>query len=52
MHDDRIECFVGAVLVATLARGQPASATKGGHVVHYGHVINSSRVNRSRHLSH
>ena len=44
IHDDRLECFVGATLVATLARGQPTSATKGGHVVHYGHVINSLRV--------
>ena len=44
IHDDRLECFVGATLVATLARGQPASATKGGHVVHYGHVTNSLRV--------
>ena len=35
---------MGATLVATLARGQPASATKGGHVVHYGHVTNSLRV--------
>jgi hypothetical protein len=43
IYDDRLDCFLGATLVATLQRGQPASETKGGHVVDYRHVIHALR---------
>ena len=43
IYDDRIECFLGATAVAILRRGQPASDTKGGHVVDYRHVIHALR---------
>jgi len=43
IHDDRLECFLGATPVATLRRGQPVSHSKGGHVVDYRHVIHALR---------
>jgi hypothetical protein len=43
IHDDRLECFLGATSVATLRRGQPVSQSKGGHVVDYRHVIHALR---------
>lgn len=43
VFDDRIDCFLGATLVAALRRGQPASHSKGGHVVDYRHVIHALR---------
>ena len=43
IYDDRLDCFLGATLVATLRRGQPVSETKGGHVVDYRHVIHALR---------
>ncbi|CAG0930345.1 hypothetical protein PLCT1_01350 [Planctomycetaceae bacterium] len=43
IHDDRLECFLGATPVATLRRGQPVSQSKGGHVVDSRHVIHALR---------
>lgn len=43
IFDDRLECFLGSTPVATMRRGQPASASKGGHVVDYRHVIHALR---------
>jgi hypothetical protein len=43
IYDDRIECFLGSTPVATLRRGQPLSASHGGHVVDYRHVIHALR---------
>src|SRR5690349_24450042 len=43
IFDDRLECFLGATPVATLRRGQPASESKGGHVIDYRHVIHALR---------
>jgi hypothetical protein len=43
IYDDRLDCFLGATPVATLARGRPVSDHKGGHVVDYRHVIHSLR---------
>lgn len=43
IFDDRLECFLGTTPVATLRRGQPVSASKGGHVVDYRHVIHALR---------
>lgn len=43
IHDDRLECFLGATPVATLRRGRPVSESKGGHVVDYRHVIHALR---------
>ena len=43
IFDDRLECFLGATLVATLRRGQPVSESKGGHVVDYRYVIHALR---------
>jgi hypothetical protein len=43
IFDDRLECFLGATPVATLRRGRPVSASKGGHVVDYRHVIHALR---------
>jgi hypothetical protein len=43
IYDDRIECFLGSTHVATLRRGQPLSASHGGHVVDYRHVIHALR---------
>ena len=43
IFDDRLECFLGMTPVATLRRGRPVSASQGGHVVDYRHVIRSLR---------
>jgi hypothetical protein len=43
IFDDRLECLLGTTPVATLPRGKPVSASKGGHVVDYRHVIHSLR---------
>jgi hypothetical protein len=43
IFDDRLECFLGTTPVATLRRGRPLSANKGGHVVDYRHVIHALR---------
>ena len=43
IYDDRLECFLGSTHVATLRRGQPVSASHGGHVVDYRHVIHALR---------
>jgi hypothetical protein len=43
LFDDRLECLLGATPVATLQRGQPLSASRGGHVVDYRHVIHALR---------
>jgi hypothetical protein len=43
VYDDRLDCFLGATLVANLRRGQPVSESKGGHVVDYRHVIHALR---------
>jgi len=43
IYDDRIECFLGSTSVASLRRGRPISAVKGGHVVDYRHVIHALR---------
>ena len=37
LYDDRLDCFLGSTLVATLKRGRPVSDVKGGHVVDYRH---------------
>ncbi len=43
IHDDRLECLLGATPVATLRRGQLGSDSKRGHVVDYRHVIHALR---------
>jgi hypothetical protein len=43
VHDDRLDCFLGATRVATLRRGQPVSESRGGHVVDYRRVIHALR---------
>ena len=43
LYDDRIDCYLGSTHVVTLQRGQPVSATQGGHVVDYRHVIHALR---------
>jgi hypothetical protein len=43
IYDDRIDCYLGSTHVVTLQRGQPVSATQGGHVVDYRHVIHALR---------
>ena len=43
LYDDRIDCYLGSTHVVTLRRGQPVSATQGGHVVDYRHVIHALR---------
>lgn len=43
LYDDRLDCFLGSTLVATLKRGRPVSDVKGGHVVDYRHVIHALR---------
>jgi hypothetical protein len=43
VHDDRLDCFLGATHVATLRRGQPVSESRGGHVVDCRHVIHALR---------
>ena len=43
LYDDRLECFLGSTLVATLKRGWPVSDVKGGHVADYRHIIHALR---------
>lgn len=44
LYDDRLECFLGASHVLSLARGRADHATgKHGHVIDYRHVIHSLR---------
>ena len=43
LYDDRLECFLGSTAMMTLRRGQPASESRGGHVVDYRHVIHALR---------
>jgi hypothetical protein len=43
IYDDRLECFLGSTHVVTLQRGQPVSASQGGHVVDYRHIIHALR---------
>jgi hypothetical protein len=43
LHDDRLECFLGATLLMILRRGRPHPNGKHGHVVDYRHVIHSLR---------
>src|SRR5437660_7586130 len=43
LYDDRLDCFLGSTPMMTLRRGQPVSASKGGHVVDYRHVIHALR---------
>jgi hypothetical protein len=43
IFDDRLDCFLGATMVASLRRGRPVSDHKGGHVVDYRHVIHALR---------
>jgi len=43
IHDDKLDCLLGSTHVLTLPRGQPVSASQGGHVVDYRHVIHSLR---------
>lgn len=47
LHDDRLECLLGATLVATLPRGRPprgwANRSRRMHVVDYRHVIHALR---------
>lgn len=43
IHDDRLDCLLGSTHVLTLPRGQPVSASQGGHVIDYRHVIHTLR---------
>lgn len=43
LYDDRLECFLGSTAMMSVRRGQPASESKGGHVVDYRHVIHALR---------
>ena len=43
LYDDRLECFLGSTHVLTTRRGEPVSASQGGHVVDYRHVIHALR---------
>ena len=43
IHDDRLDCLLGSTHVLTLPRGQPVSASQGGHVIDYRHVIHALR---------
>ena len=43
LYDDRLDCFLGATPMMTLARGRQPSPDKGGHVVDYRHVIHALR---------
>ncbi|MBF0371783.1 MAG: IS21 family transposase [Alphaproteobacteria bacterium] len=44
IHDDRLECFLGASPVLTLPRARAASRGPHAHVVDYRHVIHSLRA--------
>ena len=43
LYDDRLEVFIGATLLMTLARGRAAATGKHAHVVDYRHVIHALR---------
>ena len=43
LYDDRLELFIGATLLMTLARGRAATTGKHAHVVDYRHVIHALR---------
>ena len=43
LYDDRLELFIGATALMTLARGRPHPSGKHGQVVNYHHVIHSLR---------
>ena len=43
LYDDRLELFIGATLLMTLARGRAAATGKHAHVVDYRHVIHALR---------
>jgi len=43
LHDDRLECFLGATPLMTLRRGRPHPSGKHGHVIDYRHVIHALR---------
>ena len=43
LHDDRLDVFIGATLLMTLARGRAAPNGNHGHVVDYRHVIHALR---------
>jgi transposase InsO family protein len=43
LYDDRLDLFVGATLLMTLARGRAPSSGKRAHVVDYRHVIHALR---------
>jgi hypothetical protein len=43
LYDDRLELFLGATALMTLARGRPGPNGKHGHVVDYRHVIHALR---------
>jgi transposase InsO family protein len=43
LYDDRLDVFIGATLLMTLARGRASAAGKHAHVVDYHHVIHALR---------
>lgn len=43
LYDDRLEVFIGATALMTLARGKAPANGKRGHVVDYRHVIHALR---------
>ena len=43
LYDDRLEVFIGATLLMTLARGRAPGTGKRAHVVDYRHVIHALR---------
>ena len=43
LYDDRLDVFIGATLLMTLARGRAAPNGNHGHVVDYRHVIHALR---------
>ena len=43
VRDDRLELFLGATPLMTLARGRPRPGGRNGHVVDYRHVIHALR---------
>jgi hypothetical protein len=43
LYDDRLDCFLGATLLMTMARGRSWPNGKHGHVVDYRHIIHALR---------
>lgn len=43
LYDDRLDVFIGATVLMTLARGRAATTGKHAHVVDYRHVIHALR---------